>query len=51
LVLLYTAAVVPVEQFMWNNEDPCIKFPTLEFDVAVDFFFIVNILFRIFVQG
>mmetsp|Transcript_37941 Transcript_37941/g.100971 ORF Transcript_37941/g.100971 Transcript_37941/m.100971 type:complete len:431 (+) Transcript_37941:34-1326(+) len=49
LVLLYTAAVVPVQQFMWSNDDPCIKFPTLEFDVAVDFFFISEVIVQFFV--
>mmetsp|Transcript_30422 Transcript_30422/g.80896 ORF Transcript_30422/g.80896 Transcript_30422/m.80896 type:complete len:577 (-) Transcript_30422:1098-2828(-) len=49
LVLLYTAAVIPVQQFMWDYDDPCHKFPTLEFDVAVDCFFIIEVLLQFFV--
>jgi hypothetical protein len=40
-VLLYTAAVVPVQIFMWDYSDQCNQFPTLKFDVAVDSFFMV----------
>ena len=42
-LLLYTAAVVPVQLFMWDYEDPCNKFPTLYFDVAADSFFLVRV--------
>ena len=41
LALLYTAAVVPVQIFMWDYSNLCNQFPTLKFDVAVDSFFMV----------
>ena len=40
-LLLYTAVIVPVQICLWNYDDPCNKFPTLEFDVFVDCFFVV----------
>ena len=41
IFLFYTAMVSPVQIFMWNYTDECNKFPTLYFDVLVDFFFLV----------
>uniref|UniRef100_A0A7S0M770 Ion transport domain-containing protein n=1 Tax=Cryptomonas curvata TaxID=233186 RepID=A0A7S0M770_9CRYP len=46
LFLIYTSAVVPVQLFMWNYDDPCNKFPTLFFDVAVDSFFLLEVLLQ-----
>ena len=43
-LLFYTAMVVPVQIFMWDYSDVCNKFPTLYFDVMVDFFFMVGFL-------
>jgi hypothetical protein len=47
VLLLYTAVIAPVQIFLWEfNEEECNKFPTLFFDVFVDFFFIVRIVFH-----
>ena len=43
-LLFYTSMVVPVQIFMWDYSDPCNIFPTLYFDLAVDFFFMVSLL-------
>ena len=42
LALLYTAAVVPVQIFLWDYDSACNRFPTLFFDIAVDSFFLVR---------
>jgi hypothetical protein len=42
LFLLYTAIIVPVQICVWDYNDPCNKFPTLEFDLLVDTFFLVR---------
>ena len=42
LLLFYTCLLVPVQICIWNYDDPCIKFPTLYFDVVVDCFFLVG---------
>ena len=44
VLLLYTAAVVPAQIFLWDYSDPCNRFPTLFFDLAVDTFFLVSLL-------
>jgi len=49
LLLLYTAIVAPVQICMWAYDDPCNRFPTLEFDVFVDSFFLAEILLQFFV--
>jgi len=49
LLLIYTAAVVPVQLFMWNYDKPCNKFPTLSFDVFVDSFFLVEVFLQFFI--
>ena len=41
LVLFYTALVVPIQIFLWENNDPCTLFPTLRIDLFVDTFFLV----------
>ena len=41
-LLLYTAIIVPVQICMWNYDDPCHIFPTLQFDIIVDTFFLVG---------
>ena len=35
LLLLYTALVVPIQIFLWENNDPCTLFPTLRIDLFV----------------
>ena len=40
--LVYTAMVVPVQIFLWDNSEPCNMFPTLYFDLVVDTFFLVS---------
>ena len=42
VLLFYTSLLVPVQICIWNYDDPCIKFPTLYFDVVVDCFFLVR---------
>ena len=42
LLLLYTAAIAPVQICLWNYEDPCNLFLTLYFDIFVDSFFVVR---------
>jgi hypothetical protein len=39
--LFYTATIVPVQLCLWTYDDPCNIFPTLQFDVIVDTFFLV----------
>jgi hypothetical protein len=41
-LLLYTAITVPVQICLWSYDDPCNRFVTLYFDVAVDSFFLVS---------
>ena len=41
-LLFYTAVIVPVQICMWNYDDPCSIFPTLQFDIIVDTFFLVG---------
>jgi hypothetical protein len=43
ILLLYTAVMVPVQIFMWEQVDSCSAFPTLFFDIFVDIFFLVTI--------
>ncbi len=42
ILLLYSAAVVPFQICMWDYTDPCNVFPTLQFDMFVDLFFVVG---------
>jgi hypothetical protein len=42
ILLLYSAAVVPFQICMWDYSDPCNIFPTLQFDMFVDSFFMVH---------
>ncbi len=44
ILLLYSAAVVPFQICMWDYNDPCNVFPTLQFDMFVDVFFMVGSL-------
>jgi hypothetical protein len=48
-LLVYTAIIVPVQLCIWTYDDPCIIFPTLPFDIAVDAFFLVEVLVQFFV--
>ena len=41
-LLFYTAIIVPVQICMWSYDDPCNMFPTLQFDIIVDSFFLVS---------
>jgi hypothetical protein len=41
ILLLYSAVVVPFQICMWDYSDPCNIFPTLQFDIFVDTFFLV----------
>ena len=41
ILLLYSAVVVPFQICMWDYSDPCNTFPTLDFDMFVDTFFVV----------
>jgi hypothetical protein len=41
VLLLYSAVVVPFQICMWDYSDPCNIFPTLQFDMFVDTFFLV----------
>jgi hypothetical protein len=41
-LLFYTAIIVPVQICLWSYDDPCNAFTTLNFDVVVDTFFLVN---------
>jgi hypothetical protein len=41
-LLFYTAIIVPVQICLWSYDDPCNAFTTLNFDVAVDTFFLVD---------
>jgi hypothetical protein len=42
-LLLYTAIISPAQVFLWEfKEDECNVFPTLYFDIFVDFFFMVS---------
>jgi hypothetical protein len=41
-LLFYTAIIVPVQICLWSYDDPCNAFATLNFDVIVDTFFLVN---------
>ncbi len=45
--LLYTAIIVPLQICLWDYNDPCNKFPSLEFDLLVDTFFLVSIPNRV----
>ncbi len=45
ILLLYSAVVVPFQLCMWDYTDPCNIFPTLNFDMFVDSFFMVPMLF------
>ncbi len=47
ILLLYSAAVVPFQICMWDYSDPCNIFPTLQFDMFVDSFFMVPTLLSI----
>jgi hypothetical protein len=40
-LLVYTALIVPVQICLWSYDDPCNIFPTLQFDIIVDTFFLV----------
>jgi hypothetical protein len=40
-LLMYTALIVPVQICLWAYDDPCDIFPTLQFDIIVDTFFLV----------
>ncbi len=44
LFLAYTAVMVPVQICLWDSDEPCFVFPTIEFDVTADAFFIVSAL-------
>jgi hypothetical protein len=46
VVLFYTALVVPIQIFLWENNDPCTLFPTLRIDIFVDTFFLVTDLIK-----
>jgi hypothetical protein len=41
-LLIYTAVIVPVQICLWSYDDPCNIFPTLQFDIVVDTFFLVR---------
>ena len=47
VLLFYTAVIVPVQILIWNYDDPCVMFPTLYFDILVDFFFMVTLPFTL----
>jgi hypothetical protein len=42
VLLFYTALVVPIQVFLWDDSDPCTLFPTLRIDLFVDTFFLVT---------
>ena len=44
VLLAYSAVVVPFQICMWDYSDPCNTFPTLNFDMFVDTFFLVMLV-------
>ncbi len=49
VLLVYCAFVVPVQLSFWNSDDPCTTYPTLPFDMFVDFCFMVEVVYDFFV--
>jgi len=47
-LLFYTAIIVPVQICLWSYDDPCNAFATLNFDVIVDTFFLVEAFTQFF---
>ena len=41
-LLIYCMAVVPLQLSFWNYIGPCDRNPTANFDMFVDFFFMVS---------
>ena len=48
-LLIYCAFIVPVQLSFWNSDDPCATYPTLKFDMFVDFCFILEVFYDFFV--
>ena len=49
MFLLYTAIVTPVMVSFYWEQEACTRMPTLEFDILVDCFFLVDIIVTFFV--
>ena len=49
IFLLYTAVVTPVMVSFYWDQEACVRMPTLEFDILVDCFFLVDIAVTFFV--
>ena len=49
LFLMYTAVVTPVTVSFYWHQNPCVKMPTLEFDIFVDACFLADIVLTFFV--
>ena len=49
LILVLTVFIVPIELSFWSGRDPCDASDMLQFDMAADVFFLVDLVYRFFV--